>query len=116
MLVMGGALVSPLAAAAPAPDSTHPELRVLAKAPLILRGTGFEPAEQVRVTVVAQHAKLVRRAVASRLGAFVVRFDTAVDACYGARAATAVGAHGSRASIVLERPWERHCVELSGAP
>ena len=114
MLVMGGALVAPIAAAAP--DSVHPALRVLDKTPLILRGTGFEPAERVRVTVVAQNTQLVRRTLASRLGTFVVRFETVVDACYGAQAATAVGARGSKASIVLERPWRRHCVELSGAP
>lgn len=111
------ALVAPLAPlAAAAPDAGHPALRVLDKAPLVLRGTGFERWERVKVTVVAKHAHLVRRALASRLGTFVVRFDTVVDSCNGARAATAVGARGSKASIVLERPWQRECTEPSGAP
>ena len=114
VLVAAVSLVAPLAAAMP--DSVHPALRVLDKAPLILRGTGLEPEERVRVTVVAQHAQLVRRVLASRLGTFVVRFDTVVDACYGARAATAVGTRGTRVSIVLERRWQRECTEPSDAP
>jgi hypothetical protein len=109
-----GVSIAPLAQAAP--DSTRPALQVLDKAPLVLRGRGFGPAERVRVTVVKAHTQLVRQTRASGVGTFVVRFDTVVDACYGARAATAVGVGGSKASIVLERPWQRHCGELSGAP
>jgi hypothetical protein len=109
-----GVLIAPLAPAAS--ESTRPALRVLDKAPLILRGTGFKPAERVKVTVVTQPAQLVRRSSTSRFGTFVVRFDTTVDPCYGARAAAAVGMRGSKASIVLARPLQRSCVELGGAP
>ena len=109
-----GVSIAPLARATP--DSTGLALQVLDKAPLVLRGTGFVPAERVRVTVVTAHAQLVRRTRASGVGRFVVRFDTVVDACYGARKATAVGRRGSKVSLVLERPLQRHCVELSGAP
>jgi len=97
-------------------DPTEPALQVLDKAPLVLWGTGFAPAERVKVTVVTPHSELVRRTRASRFGRFVVRFETVVDACYGARRATAAGRRGSRVSIVLDRPLERACVELSGAP
>jgi hypothetical protein len=114
LVTLLGVSIAPLAQAAP--DSTGPALQVLDKAPLVLRGTGFVPTERVRVTVVTAHAQLARRAQASGVGRFVVRFDTVVDACYGARAATAVGRRGSKVSLVLERPWQRHCVELSGAP
>lgn len=109
-----GVLIAPLASAAS--ESTQPALRVLDKDPLILRGTGFKPAERVKVTVVTQPAQLVRRARASRFGTFVVQFDTIVDACYGARGAAAVGTRGSKASIVLARPLPRYCVEPGGAP
>jgi hypothetical protein len=109
-----GVLIAPLAPAAS--GSAHPALRVLDKAPLILRGTGFEPAERVKVTVVTQPAQLVRLTRASRFGKFVVQFDTVVDACYGARTARAVGRRGSKASIVLERPLQRYCVAPGGAP
>jgi hypothetical protein len=109
-----GVLIASLAPAAS--DSAQPALRALDKAPLVLRGTGFQPAERVKVTVVTQRARLVHHTFASRLGIFVVRFDTIVDACYGARAATAAGTRGSKASIVLARPLERYCVEPGGAP
>lgn len=109
-----GVSIAPLAQATP--DSTAPALHVLDKAPLVLRGTGFVPTERVKVTVITPHAELVRRTWASRLGRFVVRFDTVVDACYGARRATAVGRRGNKVSIVLERPLQRECAELAGAP
>ncbi len=109
-----GALIAPLAQATS--NSTEPALQVLDRAPLVLRGTAFVPAERVKVTVVTPDAELVRRTRASRLGRFVVRFNAVVDVCYGARTATAVGRRGSKASIVLERPVQRECVEFSGAP
>lgn len=109
-----GILIAPLARATS--DSTEPALEVLDKAPLVLQGTGFVPAERVRVTVVTRDAELVRRTRASRLGRFIVRFDTVIDVCSGARSATALGRRGSTVSIVLERPWERECAELAGAP
>jgi hypothetical protein len=89
---------------------------VLDKAPLVLRGTGFKPADRVKVSVVTASDQLVRLTRASRFGTFVVRFDTVVDACYGARAAAAVGTRGGRATIVLARPLDRYCVAPGGAP
>jgi hypothetical protein len=71
---------------------------------------------EVKVTVATEPTELSQWRRASRFGAFVVRFDTVVDACFGARSATAVGRRGSKASIVLERPWERYCVEPGLAP
>jgi hypothetical protein len=108
------ALIAPLAGAAS--DSAQPRLRVLDKAPLVLRGTGFAAAERVKVAVVTRDGEVIRRTRASRLGIFVVRFDTFVDACFGARQANAEGRRGSKASIVLERPLQRECAELGGAP
>lgn len=108
------ALVAPLSPSAS--TSPQPALGVLDKAPLVLRGTGFKPADRVSVSVVTESGRLVRVTRASRFGTFVVRFDTVVDACHGARAATAIGRRGSRAAIVLARPLDRNCVAPGGAP
>jgi hypothetical protein len=101
-----------------ASTSAKPALRVLDKAPLVLVGTGFKRAEWVRVkvTLAAEPAELSQSRRASRLGTFVMRFNTVVDVCYGASSANAVGMRGSRASIVLERPGERYCLVPGGAP
>lgn len=99
-----------------ASTSPQPTLRALDKAPLVLLGTGFKRVERVKVSVVTQPVQLIRTTRASRSGTFVVRFDTIVDACYGARTATAIGARGSRATIVLARPLDRYCVEPEVAP
>ena len=108
------ALIASVSSAAS--TSAKPTLRVLDKAPLVLVGTGFKRAEWVKVTVATDPTELSQWRHASRFGTFVSRFDTVVDACYGARSATAVGRRGSKASIVLERPWERYCVEPGTPP
>ena len=107
-LALFGGLVVLVAPAEP--TSARPALRVLDKAPLVLKGTGFKQGEWVEVIVAAQPTELSQRRRASRFGSFVVQFDTVVNVCYGAKAATAVGRRGSKASIVLERPWERYCL------
>ena len=114
LLTLLGVSIAPLAQATP--DSTGPALQVLDKAPLVLRDTGFKPTDRVSVSVVTESGQLVRVTRASRFGTFVVRFDTVVDACHGARAATAIGRRGSRAAIVLARPLDRYCVAPGGAP
>lgn len=117
-LALGFSLLSLLTApfSLAAATSPQPTLRALDKAPLVLLGTGFKRVERVKVSVVTQPVQLIRTTRASRAGTFVVRFDTIVDACYGARTATAIGARGSRATIVLARPLDRYCVEPGGAP
>jgi hypothetical protein len=109
-----GVLASSVALAAS--GSAGPRLELLAKDPLVLRGSGFARRELVVVRVGTRRTQLVQRTRASRLGRFVARFDVAVDACDGAQRATAVGRTGRRASIVLERPWRRACVDLGNAP
>jgi hypothetical protein len=114
MLVVLGVLVVPFAPAAS--TSAKPTLRVLDKAPLVLTGTGFKRAEWVKVSVTTEPTELSQWRRASRFGSFVARFETFVDACYGARSAAAIGTRGSKASIVLERPWERYCLVPGSAP
>ena len=66
-------------------------------APAVLRGTGFQPREHVRVVVVSGTIHSVRRVVATRLGRFAVRLQDDVNACVGF-SATAVGSKGTRAT------------------
>jgi hypothetical protein len=89
----------------------EPSLQVLNEAPLVLHGTGFVPLERVKVAVLTSEGMFVRWTRASRLGRFVVRFKLVVGACYRTRRAVAVGARGSRASIVLESAAPRGCAD-----
>lgn len=76
-----------------------------------MRGTGFVPGENVRVTVLeALPGKVTRRVTADANGTFVVRLNAAVDRCNG-YTVTAVGDKGSRASY---RPPQLLC-PMSGA-
>jgi hypothetical protein len=80
-------------------------LKLVNKAPLKLRGSGFLTRERVRITVSAQR-RTTKRVIASARGSFVVAFsDVVVDRCHGLTV-VAVGAGGSRASLKLPQP---HC-------
>jgi hypothetical protein len=90
-------------------SSTHPTvhrgagLRIADTSPMTVAGMRFAPGERVRVTVVAQGRKVVRRTVASEEGRFTVRFRFSVDRCT-APIAYAVGSRGTRAFAKLPLP------------
>lgn len=67
-------------------------------APVMLRGSGFQPREHVRVVTVAGAVRSVRKVVATPLGRFAVRVRGDVNACAGF-SALAVGSEGSRATL-----------------
>jgi hypothetical protein len=67
-------------------------------APAALRGAGFQPGEHVRVVVVSGTTRSVRKAVATRLGRFVLPLHDDVNACVGF-SASAVGSKGTRATL-----------------
>ncbi len=67
-------------------------------APAMLRGSGFQPREHVRVVVVSGTARSVRKVVATRFGRFAVRIRDDVNACSGF-SAIAVGNKGTRATL-----------------
>jgi hypothetical protein len=92
-------------------EAPEPSLQVLNEAPLVLQGTEFVPLERVRVAVLTSEGVFFRWTRASRRGRFVVRFKIVVGACYRTRRAVAVGARGSRASIVLESAAQRGCAD-----
>jgi hypothetical protein len=105
MRLAGVALVALLlATAASAQKQSHPVLRVLRSAHvLVIRGSGFYARESVRVTLraTASHVKLVRTTSA---GTFSAGFDaTSADRC-SALVARAVGARGDRALLKAPAP------------
>ena len=102
LLALMALLAAPAAGAAPA-------LRVLAETPLVLHGRGFLPLERVTVKAYRRDAApVLRRAVATRQGRFIVRFALPLDPCVGAAMVVAVGSKGSRARL-LPSPGTRAC-------
>ena len=97
------ALLTAVAAGA----ATRPSLRLLDDSPVVVRGTGFAPGERVAVTASTRARSVTRRAAATRLGVFTVRFDLSLP-CTGA----VVKAVGARSGTVRVLPSPRHCIEL----
>jgi hypothetical protein len=81
-------------------SSGHParaQLRLMAAAPVVVGGTGFQAGEHVRL-VVRSPALVTRRVTAGRAGDFTMRLKAfAGDICTGF-SVTATGDRGSRAS------------------
>jgi hypothetical protein len=73
-------------------SAAAPALRVVADNPLTLRGTGFRPAEAVRVTVRMGTKRWTQAARAGARGAFTVRFRVRLDYCATPLRITARGA------------------------
>ena len=79
---------------------TKPALRAIDRAPLVVRGTGFESLERVVLTArMVNGVRLIRRPTASRTGVFTARFGVPFGGCDGIRSVTAVGAKGSDALL-----------------
>lgn len=91
------ALALPLLASA----ATLPRLQIAEK-PFVVRGTGFQPRERIKLTLNAG-GSFVRTILASSRGSFAVRFVRASsDKCNG-YSASALGSNGSRASVRVTR-------------
>jgi hypothetical protein len=88
-------------AAAVQAAATRPTLRLVQKAPVTIRGSGFHAGERVRVTVSADGPKETRSMRASRTGVFTVELPATVvyDPCNSSLVATAVGAGGDSATL-----------------
>ena len=100
-LAVGAAAVEP-------PAKGKARLVVAQKAPLVLRGLGFKPAQRVTLTVVTEGRRFSRQTVSSNTGSFRVTFARlAVDPCeLEARAA-------SRGALAVYNASERMCPTLS---
>jgi hypothetical protein len=89
------------------------KLTVVAMKPLTLRGTRFLAAEKVRLTVVAEGDRFVRRTTATSGGSFTQRFSTVTGDRCNRLLAVAIGSRGSRATI---KPFQPACpVPLRGS-
>lgn len=77
-------------------------LRLADTAPLVLRGAGFKPREQVRIVVKAGADRRSRTVSANSAGRFLVRFRAlGHHPCDGGLVATATGSFGSHARLKL---------------
>jgi hypothetical protein len=108
-----GLAVAGLAAGSDAQPERRAHLTVVTTQPLVLRGTGFLAAEKVRLTVVADGERMVRRPTTGRTGRFLQRLPTvSLDRCEPV-VAVAIGSRGSRASI---KPFQLGCpIPLRGS-
>jgi hypothetical protein len=84
-------------AAASGTAATRPTLRVVDRTPVVIRGTGFAPAERVTV-VVAAGSRWSRRVTATD-GTFVARFNVVLGRC-ARYSVQAFGSTGTRARLV----------------
>ena len=83
--------------------SREPAMKIVDRAPLTLRGTGFAAGERVRL-VVRVPGRVQKRVTASRRGIFVAAFNKAAyNRCSGLTA-FAIGSRGSRARLLLPAP------------
>ena len=98
---VAAAFLAALALSASAYAAPLPRLQI-SENPLVIRGSGFQPRERIKLTVRAD-GTFVRRLIATSRGSFVARFPRiATDECTGF-SANALGAHGSRASVLVTR-------------
>ena len=95
VLLLGVALS---ATAASGSFSGRPALRLVDRAPVVVRGSGFDAGEQVSVTL-SVGTRSVRRAQATETGAFLVRFGVSLGRC-ARYSVQAFGSGGSRARLV----------------
>ena len=90
-----------LTGAAAATHQTSPELRIVDRSPVVVRGGGFGARESVLVTVRTGLLRATQRTTATQRGRFVVRVDEIrLTPCAGG-AIVATGALGHTARLKL---------------
>jgi hypothetical protein len=82
--------------------------------PLVVRGAGFEPGEQVRLMAASGEGQQWRAKVADPRGVLTARFGMSIGPC-GRFSVFAVGSRGSRARIFPLRA-QIACVSPNRAP
>jgi hypothetical protein len=87
-----------------APTAPKPTLRVVTREPLVVRGTGFRPAEKVRVFALGSLKRLVRQTTTDARGTFKASFRLGADRTSHLVVA-AVGSQGSRATVAVKRRY-----------
>jgi hypothetical protein len=82
--------------------TAKPALRLAAKHPLAINGTGFKHRERVTVSAVASGTRNVDRVRANSAGAFTATFENVdYDPCSSELRVRAVGARGSTATLKI---------------
>jgi hypothetical protein len=77
-----------------------PQIMPVGGLALAIKGTGFVPGENVRVTISEAGPQMTRKVKAGRLGGFLVRFAGGFDRCRG-MTVRAVGDRGSKTGFQL---------------
>ena len=90
-----------LANASSAGLSDRPTLRLIDRAPVVVRGVGFEASERVTVVLVADR-RVSERLRAGAGGNFVARFNRSLGRC-SRFSLQAYGSSGSRARLLPAR-------------
>jgi hypothetical protein len=97
LAAIGMALVlAPAGLSSPTRPKAH--LRLVDRAPLIVKGSHFRAGERVRITIVAS-VPASRSVRAARDGSFTARFDAVSVGRCGELAVQALGARGDRAAL-----------------
>jgi hypothetical protein len=91
------------AAAVPASEtSLRASLKAIDQRPLVVRGTGFEANERVRLVLSSASAQVWRTAETGDGGRFTMGFGVSIGPC-GRFTVQAVGSKGSRARLLPRR-------------
>lgn len=101
-LVAGVCLLAGAGSAAARPDSVagrNASLSAVDLQPLVVRGAGFEPGEQVRLVLSTGEGQQWRTKVAGAGGNLTARFGVSIGGC-GRFSVQAFGSRGSRARIM----------------
>jgi hypothetical protein len=93
------AAAASVAAASGSDTSRRASLHVLDMQPLVVRGTGFEPNERVRLMLSVAEGQRWRATKAGAEGRFTMRFDASIGGC-GRFSVQAFGSRGSRARLL----------------
>jgi hypothetical protein len=100
-LVLALAAVVVLAPPAAASVQVRASIELVSNSPFVVAGTGFRPAEQVRLVAYRGAVRTTRTVSATRRGTFRVRLAASAGAGCAVVAVTATGSKGSRAALKI---------------
>jgi hypothetical protein len=109
MLLVALGVAATLASGAQTARQARAALVLTSRDPATVRGTGFKPSTQVRVTLF-QRQVLVRRPLTSSAGKFTTSFPTAIDGC---SVWSISASQPGRAPVVLRSPAKLECAPAS---
>jgi hypothetical protein len=99
LILIVAALLTALAAQSASATQQRTRIMIVDQAPLVVRGTGFKPAERVTVTVTHGKALYRKAATATATGVVMARWKVAMATTCASTFVLAVGSEGSRATF-----------------